>query len=73
MQDEDPDGTLPFSHHVYAPSAPLPPILVTAPDRPEHDPQSLQGDRTTNVPLELFCLSHTVVPKTETIMSWKPP
>ncbi|KAK7868393.1 hypothetical protein R5R35_013680 [Gryllus longicercus] len=72
MQDADPDGTLPFSHHVYAPSAPLPPTLIPAPDRPELGPQPLQADWTTNVPVELFCISRTVDSRTETIIPLKP-
>lgn len=47
----DPDTTFPFSHHQYAPSAP---------PRPCPNMQPLVGEWVTDVPFELFTVSHSV-------------
>ena len=47
----DPDTTLPFNHHQYEPSAP---------PRPCPNMQPLVGEWVTDVPFELFTVSHSV-------------
>jgi hypothetical protein len=47
----DADTTLPFRHHQYAPSAP---------PRPCPNMQPLVGEWVTDVPFELFTVSHSV-------------
>jgi len=47
----DPDSTFPFRHHQYAPSAP---------PRPCPNMQPLVGEWVTDVPFELFTVSHSV-------------
>jgi hypothetical protein len=51
QQVTDPDSTFPFSHHQYAPSAP---------PRPCPNMQPLVGEWVTDVPFELFTVSHSV-------------